>query len=326
MACALALGASAPALTVEELQQVLDRNGIEYDAGAARQAAVRGMLAAVDSGAQWLSADDLRAEAAATGFAVEVQTGGVLWVRLAALRPGIGDTLVHRLREERSDTGQTGVVLDLRQASGSDVSSFEALAGALVRGAPWAYRIRDRQGERVETRASSPTTNGWLGRPLVVLIGESTTETAEMLAAVLSERPGVLLLGEPTRGDGRLRETLPLPGGDALRIATRRWAPATAATGGTDRVVSCRVTPHLRAMAVGRPPSDVPAAGRARPKPAAGGARDDREPEKPPADPLLRRAHDLLMGLRALGGLSDTSRSSTNAPVVSQPPPAAIRN
>jgi len=186
-----------------------------------------------------------------------------------------------------AQAGVFGVVLDLRGADGTNIEAAVRIASLFAPAGSLLYAMRDHRNQDIDVRRAVGA--GPLGLPLMVLVDADTSGAAELLAAVLrGSARGGMIIGEETAGDPCLREPIRLPWGEFLFVATRTlsMADATAYDGNQG------VTPDIHTVT-------GPVAG----KPAA-------ETEKIKAekinrwtrgDPTLRRALDVLLGLKALG-------------------------
>ncbi len=82
------------------------------------------------------------------------------------------------------------------------------------------FRVKD--GSGAETAVYKARESRHLGLPTLVLIDNYTAQAAETLAAVLSGFQGVVLVGDATAGDDRLRELIPMEDGRKLLLGTKR--------------------------------------------------------------------------------------------------------
>jgi hypothetical protein len=115
----------------------------------------------------------------------------------------------------------------------------------------------------------------------VVLIDRMTASAAEVLGGALA-RAGSLLVGEPSYGKTTIQEVFPLADGGAAALTVARYETGEDAGSHFERLI-----PDL---AVGPPGPTAPrgAAG-ARPGGPGGAA-------PPPADPVLARALEVVLG------------------------------
>jgi C-terminal processing protease CtpA/Prc len=185
-----------------------------------------------------------------------------------------------------------GMIVDLRGADGADLDAAVILASPFHCPGDVLLRVESLAGTTLESCMA--VTGTPLRMPLMALIDRDTRGAAETLAALWSGREGVMLIGEPTRGDARLRELLPMPDGRFLQIATKRIVPVSGtyeAKGVHPDVLvdvrTSRETPLVYVAGRGRPLSEK--------------SLDDRDlMMRVDGDPVLRRGTDLLLALRAL--------------------------
>ena len=300
----LAAGVAGAFESVEALTGFLDAKGIPYDRTNAVSAAMDGVLRAVDAGARFVSAEDARALAArgepvfgafgvtnrATLDAVELWPEGLAYLKVNALGAGSGGEVLAHLR---CLNDRTGVILDLRGADGADLDAVATLASPFRRAGEPLFTVSDLRGR--ELAAYTATSMPPCRVSLMVLIDRGTCGSAETLAACCRGVPGVMTIGTSTRGDAQLRELLPLPDASFLYVATRRLVPA-----GRPACAFTGVEPDIEVAAFDPGAfanGDSPIRGRVA---SAKTVRDHELMLRVNHDVVLRRAADILLGLKAL--------------------------
>lgn len=108
----------------------------------------------------------------------------------------------------------TGVILDLRAASGTDPRSATKLAGLFL-GANPVMRISQNSGEDMEY---VPGGDAITDAKLVVLVSNTTGGTAEAIASAVYENGRGVLVGTPTAGNARIATHIDLSNGAALEL------------------------------------------------------------------------------------------------------------
>ena len=218
------------------------------------------------------------------------------YLRLNGLYEGSAKDIGARVREWVR-TGCFGLVLDLRGANGMSLRDAADVAGLWADpGAP-LFKFMTANGRELDVfkaRAQDP-----VELTVIALVDGETREASEVLAATLAGSVRcAMLIGQPTCGDPRIRELLPLPSGDRIYVATRRLVT------GDGRRYDGRegVLPDIRmggAEAAAVPDYEPdPLAGRAETLPAE---KDDRLlRERVRGDAALQRAVDILRGLKTL--------------------------
>lgn len=135
-------------------------------------------------------------------------------ITVPELIPGAGDEMRAAVDRLAGD-GATAFVLDLRHNPGGPMSEAVDVASAfLPAGSTVATEVgRTRSTETFLTGPApiEPTA------PLVVLVDDLTSGTAEVVAGAVSDHGRALVAGAITAGEGGLQERYPLPGGDALQ-------------------------------------------------------------------------------------------------------------
>ena len=301
----LAAGSANAFETFEAFTGFLDTNGIPYDRTNVVTAAIGGALQAVDAGARFVSAEAARALVArgepvfgafgvttnrATLDAVELLPEGLAYLKVNALGPGSGAEILAHLR---CLNDRTGVIIDLRGADGADLDAIAAVASPFRRVGEPLFAVCDLRGRELAVYAATSAVPCRV--PVMLLIDWETRGSAEALAACSRGVPGVMTIGEPTRGESQLRELLLLTDGSFLYVATRRLVPAGRPA--YDRTgVQPDVTVNLLdpgAFVNG----DSPFRGRAA---SAKTVRDHELMLRVNHDVVLRRAVDIILGLKAL--------------------------
>ena len=118
-------------------------------------------------------------------------------------------------------TGASGLVLDLRGATGGRLEDVAALAELFLdRGAVIASVV-GRGGVVEQVTASRPQELPDLA--ITVLVDGATADAAEGLAGALQDNDRALLIGEPTFGRGSRQEDYPLGDRWIVRMSTGRW-------------------------------------------------------------------------------------------------------
>lgn len=111
----------------------------------------------------------------------------------------------------------SGIILDLRTASGDDARAAARLGGLFMGGVP-IMRIAETANDETEVvPAGAPVTTA----PVVVLVSNTTRTAAEALAAAFYENARGILVGTPTAGAARMASRIDLNDGGALELMNR---------------------------------------------------------------------------------------------------------
>ncbi len=292
------------------LASFLETNGVLVDRTLAFQGATEGFLKALDPEARFCSAEEaaaLRADGmgmsgAMTGKvaavstlptldAVELWPEEIAYLKVRGLRHGSGTEVLAHLK---GLAGTFGVIVDLRGADGFDLGSVVELASTCHDPGDALFALQDTRGVTMATL--SAVEQEPLKTAIMVLTDRDTRGAAETLAALWRGRPGIMLIGTATRGDSYVRDILTLPDGRLLVMISRRVVPAETADYEKKGVVPDVM---VTAMAGGTAGEDV----RMSAKPLSEKSTRDRELMlRVEGDDILRRATDILLGLRALNG------------------------
>lgn len=229
----------------------------------------------------------------------DVEPGEELPFRLAYLQvnrlhAGTGATIASTISDWAAD-GRYGVLLDLRGADGEDLDSVKAVAELFAEPGSLLFAYRDKDDQDlivVHADDTSPLT-----MPVMVLIDGHTAGAAEVLAAVFSDSVrGVMLFGQPTQGDMLVRNVVTLADGSRLHLATRRLVTAD----GTAYAGATGVRPDVVA---GRGDEDMTMykpVRSTRTKVVDEEIEQEMLYDRLRGDAVLRRAADVLLGLKAL--------------------------
>jgi hypothetical protein len=297
LAALLGVGVSpvAAVQSLEDIAALLSNRGVVFDSTNAHRGALKGMVKSIDPGGSLLTSQEaaaLQKKLSPGGTsalrAVELWPEGLAYLGVRQLTAGSGAELIVHLQVL---TGGSGVILDLRGTDGMDLPSVVDAVSPYRSSGEVLFTV---SGTENATNVSSGGAR--LCAPLMVLVDRDTACAAEVLAAVFKGCQRVMLIGTPTRGDMRVREMIPLDGGDVIYVATKRVMPAGDAAGGR-----LGVQPDICV-------TDDSVADIALPDAVIGGKRPGDQTVRHREilmrvadDPVLRRATDILLGLKALG-------------------------
>ncbi|MBR5094239.1 MAG: PDZ domain-containing protein [Oscillospiraceae bacterium] len=142
---------------------------------------------------------------------------GAAYVQIHNFEAGSGQAAVDAI-EYLLGQDANALVLDLRNNPGGLPDEIAILLDHLLPAGRLFSEV-DKNGVQVVTE--SDTTN--LQIPTCVLINSGTFREAELCAAVLKEWGWATLMGEPTSGNTRKQETIPLSDGSAIRLSTKSY-------------------------------------------------------------------------------------------------------
>lgn len=233
---------------------------------------------------------------------VESLPAGMGYVRAAGIHPGAGAEIASTLEQWQAD-GKFGAILDLRGAGGLAEAEAATVAASFAgKGSGMQYEFSKRDGS--EVLGVGPAASGEAPRiriPLMVLVDKETTGAAELLAAVLGGgAKGAMIIGRETSGDPLIREPVKLSTGRYALLATRQLKTADGTTySGTGGVVpDVAITDAALDETVYEPEEPVLRKG----KTLSEEEKEDRAlRDRTRNDTYLRRATDVLLGLKALG-------------------------
>lgn len=143
-----------------------------------------------------------------------IDKGGILEI----IVNDVTDNAVNIVNEALSKyQNATGIILDLRAASGVDAKSATKLAGLFL-GAKPVMRVSQTAGEDVEY---VPGGDAATDAPVVVLISNTTRGTPEAIASSIYENNRGVLVGTPTAGSARIASHIDLSNGGSLELLNK---------------------------------------------------------------------------------------------------------
>ena len=140
-------------------------------------------------------------------------------VRVAAFNRGVARELKTAL-EEIQKQGTHGIVLDLRNNPGGELTEAVGAASEFLRGGDVLLE-KDSHGaithDGVRSGGAAPDV------PLVVLVDGGTASGAEIVAGALQDAKRAPVIGETTFGTGTVLSDFQLSDGSAIQLAVREW-------------------------------------------------------------------------------------------------------
>jgi len=299
---------------VDDVYKLLMEKNIPFDVDKTRRATVEGVIKAVDPGAVILTATqfhELLLEKSVEKN--EEWPEGICYLKIKGIYRDAAENVADRIRKWKEE-GKTGAILDLRSAGGESMSSVDKIAKLYVTADPLLYQVKDYHGKILETHRlrfdEAPLGDGM---PLMLLVNESTVEASEILAAILKGRQGVTVVGSRTKGDPGIRENIKLGNDEIIHITTKQAVVngSKFETTGVQPDVAVAALQDSAEQKIPDKSVDI--------KVESEKAREDRKlMERVYGDPVLLRATDILLGLKAT--TSYGSKTATNTPS-----PAGVR-
>ena len=299
---------------LNELYELLESRSISFDREKVNEAAFGAALLYIDPHASLVVADTNAPTALnETELIVDYWSQGIGYLSVPALSLAVASNVVAQVAEWDKSTG-VGVILDLRGSGGMDYQAAALIAGMVVGHGEQLFGLRDLADTEFQKVYASEGA-GACGTPLVVLVDGNTHDASEVLAAVLKNRVGAMLIGCPTRGDSMVREQ--------VRITERLSVVIAHARVGFENQYDYEglgVVPDvvLRASLSAPHKIDVSSAKGLLGRPLSAKALEDRDlMKRTENDVVLRRATDILLGLKALGEF-DGSHLGANTNALSE--------
>ena len=237
-----------------------------------------------------------RAESSLTD--VEDLPAGMGYLRAAGIFEGAGAEIAAELDRWQA-AGKLGAILDLRGANGVAEAEIPAVAAKFAPTGPVLYALADRLGNELATVKSGPAPAATL--PLMVLVDEETSGASELLAAVLAGGvQGIMVIGRETAGDPLIREPKKLSTGRYALLATRqlKTPDGMVYSGAAGVRPDVAITDSALDETVYEPEAPVLRKGHS----LTDEEKEDKAlRDRTRNDTYLRRATDVLLGLKALG-------------------------
>lgn len=229
---------------------------------------------------------------------------GLGYLQLAGVFPGMADA-VRAIIAKWNEEERFGIILDLRNASGTATEEIIKVASCWRPNGKFWYRVTDAAGvlqEEVPVSKEESKAAVCAEMPLMVLVDAETSGAAELLAAVLDGSVrGALLIGQTTAGNPLVRDAIELPGGNRHAwLAVRQIHTA-------DKAVyngQAGITPNVVIDEAEMNTEVVPFQEKSR-FPGKTPSKEEQEDlalhKRTQNDAFLRRAVDILLSLKAIG-------------------------
>ncbi len=179
------------------------------------QAALLGLIKQLEPKVSLVPTNYTGATAAtvAQGFKVSAIEGNLAWVRLTTIDAASAQNAGELLLAWQATNQLTGIIFDLRYATGDDYPAAAKLANLFYD----SEKVLLKWGGEV---AKATAKTNALKMPVSILVNRQTAAAAEALAAMLRQNHAGLLIGSRTAGQTADFKRFPLANGSQLRIAT----------------------------------------------------------------------------------------------------------
>lgn len=133
-----------------------------------------------------------------------------------------GDTTAQEMKTllDGLERKPEGIILDLRSNGGGLVDQALKVAEYFVNGGVVLYETSRNSKDLTTFTVGN---ENFLDIPLVILVGENTASSAEILSGAVQDHGSGLLVGENTFGKALVQSIFPLPTGGALKLTTQRY-------------------------------------------------------------------------------------------------------
>jgi hypothetical protein len=261
-------------VSLDDILSSLEAKGVLVDRSQAVRGGIEGILRSIDPGA-FIGVEKIGIEAGkeVSGkpavAAVELWPEDIAYLKIEGLLKGSGLEILDHVRTLDS---KAGIILDFRGAGGQDLDSVSHLAGIGRPSGEPLFVVTDNQDKPLSTNRVEAGVS--LSAPLMVLVDDRTRLAAEALVALWHGRPGIMVIGSATSGE---IQGVPYEG-HGIRPDVE-----------VGRVVNARNSMLSSTNSPARPLS-------------VKSERDRDLMQRVDQDAALRRATDILLGLRVLSG------------------------
>jgi C-terminal processing protease CtpA/Prc len=225
--------------------------------------------------------------------AVELWPEDLAYLKIEGLLKGSGLEILDHVRTLDS---KAGIILDFRGAGGQDLDSVSHLAGIGRPSGEPLFVVTDNQDKPLSTNRVEAGVS--LSAPLMVLVDDRTRLAAEALVALWHGRPGIMVIGSATSGEIRFREALALPDGQVITLATRKLNLLQGVP-----YEGHGIRPDVEVGRVVNAGNSMLSSTNSPARPLSVKSERDRDlMQRVDQDAALRRATDILLGLRVLSG------------------------
>lgn len=294
-----------------DVYDVIDDWEISCDTGDVERAAAIAAFNVIDSGAMFIDDQSLNSSSSTNKTVqAEIWSESLCYLDVEKITSFSSDLIVSNLSDWVSEA-KKGVILDLRDASGTDLSAVDLIAGIFIPDGEELYSVVSMHASYMTTHTAI-VSDVTCQMPLVVLINNSTRNAAELLAAVLKDKRKAMLMGAVSRGDARVRKKIALSADESLYLAHATIISASGNSYDTEGVVPDIIIPSDENDS----PTPVLRDFTGTEKEHSEKSLMDRElMMRVHNDLYLQRATDLLLGLIALGEVHVRSQQKFDMPV-----------
>ena len=141
-------------------------------------------------------------------------------LRLSSFSENSASKLEGSISEAR-EAGAERFIFDLRENPGGLVSQAAEVAAQFLPAGDVVYIRRDADGNEEETTV--PEDNEPLDAPLVVLVNEGSSSSAEIVAGAMRDNGRAEVVGETTFGTGTVLDEFTLSDGSAILLGIAEW-------------------------------------------------------------------------------------------------------
>jgi carboxyl-terminal processing protease len=145
----------------------------------------------------------------------------IIYIRIPVVRDATAQELGQLLDEPPAE-GTSGIVLDLRDTPGGEMSAAAAVAGLFLDPRCVVTHVQSRVPGQSRELVTPPGISRH-DQPMAVLVNHGTESAAEVLTGALQDWGRAAVVGSTTFGDASAQSLIPLPDGWSLSLTTARY-------------------------------------------------------------------------------------------------------
>lgn len=207
------------------IQAVLERNGIPVDSVKSKEMYEAAVIKAIDAGGGILKIDEAVTNLIYSNFVERCESvlENILYIKMKSIAPGSAVELAEKISQPGNNISG-GLIIDLRDTEGDSIEDLKKISSIFIPEGTRIFGIYDLEGKLISIEAAqrSPVYEKVVPVKKFLLVNEKTQRCAEVLAGILQTDKTVIIIGSETKGDYFVRAFLPYDGDKLLHVKTRK--------------------------------------------------------------------------------------------------------
>ena len=121
--------------------------------------------------------------------------------------------------EELEEQNIQGLIIDVRSDTGGYLTAVTDISNLFLKKGKIIYQLEDNK----KTEKIKDTTKAYREYPIAVLINQTSASASEILASVIKESYGGIVVGTNSYGKGTVQRAQMLPDGSMIKYTTQKW-------------------------------------------------------------------------------------------------------